>query len=77
MKVSDFTKGTNPVNGKELNILQPMTIVNGIIGVVLFLFVFAMGENLARAISGKFPKIDTSPEPVFSNPVTGTRDVIL
>lgn len=65
MKLLDYE---NPITGKKGKMSDVGGIANQIKGVLLLLFVLAMGQNVARFISGRVKQIDTSPEPIFSSP---------
>lgn len=78
MKLRDVLKAENPLTGKTTSLLDIGSIFSMILGVVLFLFVVATGQNVARAVSGKFSKVDTSPEPLFNAPAASVAgDTIL
>lgn len=68
-KITDFT---NPLTGQKGNVFDLTGIWNMILGVVIFLFVFAMGQNVANKLGGKVPMADFKPENPFSSNVVQT-----
>ena len=77
MKVKDFLQTESPLTGKKTSLLDFGSIIQMILGVVLFLFVVATGQNVAKMVSGKVGKVDTSPEPIFNSPMVSSSDTIL
>lgn len=64
-KLTDFK---NPISGSTGNLFDLGGLWQMILGVVVFMFVFATGEKLARGINGKAPLLNTQPQPIFQNP---------
>lgn len=77
MKIGDFLKAENPLTGKSTSLTDVQGIFSMILGVVLLLFVVATGQNVARTISGKMSRVDTSPEPIFANRSVASGDTVL
>jgi hypothetical protein len=76
-KFKEILKAENPLTGKTTSLLDIGGIFSMILGVVLFMFVVATGQNVARAVSGKLGgKIDTQIEPITSRPATLASEVI-
>lgn len=60
-KLANFTTPT----GVQGNLFDLGSIWSLVLGSVVLLATFAMGQNVARAVTGKVPAIDTTPEKPF------------
>jgi hypothetical protein len=58
--------------GASGNILSPSSWLQMILGVVMFLIVFAIGQNVKDRIGSKLP-IDTTIDPIIRQPVAATN----
>lgn len=76
MKLSDFTKATDPLNGKTTSVFDVGEIWSKVLGVVLMIVVFAAGQNVANWIGGKLP-VDTKIDPVVSRSSAAPGKVIV
>lgn len=75
-KLGNLLKATNPLSGKEVNIMDIGAIWSLILGGVLIFFVTATSQNVANRISAKLPMIDTRIEPL-TGAVTVTNNEII
>lgn len=63
-KLGDFKTAT----GGSGNILNPMDWVAYILGAVVLIITFAMGQNFANKLGGKVPGIDSTIEQPWASP---------
>lgn len=75
--VSKLLETKNPLTANSQSLTDPKGLLQMVLWVVMFLAIVATGQNVARAVSGKFSRLDTSPEPVFRNPTIGNSETIL
>ena len=64
--IKDFGKATLPT-GAQANFFSPSSWANLIIGVIMFLIAFAIGQNFTSRIGGVLP-IDTTIDPIIKQP---------
>lgn len=64
-KLTDFTTPT----GVKGNLFDLQSIWGLILGTVVLLATFAMGQNVANKVSGKVPLVDTQIEKPYRDPV--------
>ncbi len=65
MKLANFK---NPLSGATGNLLNVSDWTTNILGVVFLFVVIAMGQMVSRKVSGAIPAIDTTIEPIISQP---------
>lgn len=61
-KLLDFETPT----GQKGNVLNPMSWVPLVLGTVVLLATFSMGEKLGSIVSGKIPLVNTRPQYPFA-----------
>lgn len=64
--MAKLTEFQNPLSGSKGNLFDIGNLWSSILGVFVLIFVFAMGEKLAKTVSGKIPAINTT----VYNPLT-------
>ena len=74
MKLAEFE---NPITGKRGNLFNLTELWQLILGVAVLLFVVAMGQNVARAVSSRVKFIDTNIEPIINSPKIVQSDIVL
>lgn len=57
--------------GARGNLLSPSSWIQLILGAVVMIITFAVGQNITKKVGSKLP-IDTQPDPFFSTPVMAT-----
>lgn len=70
MKFGDVFKAESPITGKTTNLLDPVAVVQLIMGALLTIFVLATAQNLAKKVEGKLPvdmTIDSMQKPQVQN----------
>jgi hypothetical protein len=66
--VAKLTEFQNPISGKTGNLFDLGNLWQMILGVVVFMGVFAVGEKIAGSVNGKIPGVSTQPGPIFASP---------
>lgn len=65
-------KAKNPISNESINLTDPKTWIENVLGVLFLFVVLAGAQNVAKVVEQK-TKIDTSVEPLTSSPVMTTR----
>ena len=65
--MAKLTEYENPITGKKENIFDLGGLFSKVVGVVVMLFIFATGQNLAKTVSSK-TKLDTQVDPLWTAP---------
>lgn len=63
-KITDFTTPT----GQHGNLLSPSSWIQMILGVIVFLIAFAIGQNITQKAGSKLP-FDTQIDPIVKQPI--------
>jgi hypothetical protein len=71
-KLTDFTKFQTPT-GATGNLLSPQSWLSLILGTVMLLATFAIGQNVSKRVSERIPAVDTTIDPIISQPIMGNR----
>lgn len=69
MKIANFK---NPLSGASGNLLNVGDWTQNILGVVFLFVVIAMGQMLSRKVSSALPMVDTTIEPIITQPQTSS-----
>jgi hypothetical protein len=70
-KLTDFKTPT----GVSGNLFDLKSIWGLVLGTIVLLFTFSMGQNLAKVVSGRVPAFDTTPERPYAVPPTQNKKV--
>ena len=65
-------KGENPLLMKEINVLDPSTYINGILFVVAFGVIVALGSKATSIVDNKLPGNTTPNVPGYQQPIVGS-----
>jgi len=74
LKLAEFE---NPITGKRGSLFDLAELWRLVLGVFVLLFVIAMGQNVARAVSSRVKVIDTNIEPIINSPKIVQSDIVL
>lgn len=71
--MAKLTQFENPFSGKKASIFDIGQIWSMILGVFIMFFVFAMGQRVAGTVSQKVPLVDTTIEPIVTQPAKSSQ----
>jgi hypothetical protein len=72
LKISQYE---NPLTGKKGNLFDIGGLWQMVLGVFVLFFIWAMGQNLSKAVSGKVPFLDTTPDQPWANPTAPQQSI--
>ncbi len=65
-------KAENPLLMKEINVLNPMTYINGALFVIVFGIIVALGSKGTSLVDSRLPGNTTPNIPGYQQPVVGS-----
>jgi hypothetical protein len=71
--MAKLTQFTTPTGGKG-NILNPMDWLGYILGAMVLIITFAVGQNFANKVGGRVPGVDATIEQPWKSPVPVSQE---
>lgn len=77
-KLKDVLTAKNPLSAGSASLTDPIGLWQLIFGVVIFSFVFAAGQKVAKTVESKTGgRLDTSPESMFTSPAVAKAGKVI